>query len=167
MTRKPKDRLDSGIAIITILHLKYSYSLVMSYLSSYSEIQELTHRLDITQGHISQPRADVKLPPSVSQDDNNAEPPSRFSNVLGLRRVPRRRFPLRRSATMADDVRRGVLSKFIHADEIIRASDLGPIVELETAKLTLNNDYELETDHLSDEEKRLLKLNGLRSPFFT
>lgn len=90
----------------------------------------------------------------ASRDGITKEPPVYFSTRIGLRRVPRRRYSLRPSPEMIQNARRGTMSKFLQSGKIIRASAFEPMVDMQTAKLNLTDDIELETDHLSEEDEQ-------------
>lgn len=121
-------------------------------LSHFSITPEPARGFDFVED-VPRPRADVKPRAKISHDDKNEEPPLQFFTALGPRRIPKQRFPLRPSAEMTKDARQGDLTKFLRAGQIIRASDLRPMVDLKTAKLSLTDRFELETDHLSEEEQ--------------
>lgn len=77
---------------------------------------------------------------------------SSFSTKIGLRKIPRQILAVRPDAAMIRNARRGVMSKFLHSGIIIRASDLGSMVNPKSAIISLTDTIEMETDHLSDEE---------------
>lgn len=74
-----------------------------------------------------------------------------FQTNLGLRKVPQRTVPLRPTPQTIRNARKGALTKFLKQGEIIRADGYGDIVNPKTAELRLNEVYNFETDHLSDE----------------
>lgn len=100
------------------------------------------------------PGADLKPRVKASRDGITKEPPIYFSTRIGLRRVPRRRYPLRPSPEMIQNARRGKMSNFLRSGKIIRASALEPMVDMQTAKLNLTDDIVLETDYLSEEDEQ-------------
>ena len=77
---------------------------------------------------------------------------SSFPTNIGLRKIPRQISATRPDAAMIRNARRGVMSKFLRSGTIIRASDLGTMVDPKSAIISLTNTIEMETDHLSDEE---------------
>lgn len=77
---------------------------------------------------------------------------SSFPTTIGLRRIPRRLTAARPDAAMIRNARRGIMSKFLCAGRIIRASDLGSMADPNSAIISLTDKIEMETDHLSDEE---------------
>ena len=81
--------------------------------------------------------------------------PTFFNTKLGLRRVPRQKTALRPDASMINNARRGVMSKFLRSGIIIRASELDPMVDPETAIISLTDSVEMETDHLLDDEEQI------------
>lgn len=78
-----------------------------------------------------------------------------FRTNLGLRKVPRQMIALRPDASMIQNARQGVMSKFLRSGVIIRASDLDFMVNPKTAIISLTNSVEMETDHLSVEEEQM------------
>ena len=75
-----------------------------------------------------------------------------FPTKIGSRKVPRQSLAARPDATMIRNARRGIMSKFFRSGIIIRASDLGSMVDPKTAIISLTDAIEMQTDHLSDEE---------------
>ena len=100
-------------------------------------------------------RADLRPRVKSSRDGAMNEPLMYFATRIGPRRIPRRRYPLRPSSDMIQNARRGIMSKFLRLGKIIRASDFEPMVDLQTAKLNLTDDIELETDHLSRDDEHM------------
>lgn len=100
-------------------------------------------------------RADLKPRVKSSRDGTTNEPLMYFATRIGPRRIPRRRYPLRPSPDMIQNARRGMMSKFLRLGKIIRASDFEPMVDLQTAKLNLTDEIELETDHLSKDDEQM------------
>lgn len=91
-----------------------------------------------------------------SRNDLNAIS-SFYPTNIGLRRVPRRHLPARPDAAMIRNARQGIMSKFLRSGIIIRASDLGSMVNPKSAIISLTDAFEMETDHLSDEADRIPK----------
>ena len=77
---------------------------------------------------------------------------SSFPTQIGLRQIPRQVTAARPDAAMIRNARRGIMSKFLRSGRIIRASDLGSMADPNSAIISLTDDIEMETDHLSDEE---------------
>lgn len=78
-----------------------------------------------------------------------------FPTNLGLRKVPRQKSALRPGASMIKNARQGLLLEFFRSGQIIRASDLGSMVDPKSAVLSLTDSVEMETDHLSGEAERI------------
>lgn len=78
--------------------------------------------------------------------------PVSYPTNIGLRKIPRRISATRPDAATIRNARRGVMSKFLQYGKIIRASDLGNMVDPKSAIISLTNTIEMQTDHLSDEE---------------
>lgn len=112
------------------------------------------------------PRADLKPRVKVSHDGVTTEHPMYFPTRNGVRRIPRRGYPLRPSPDMIRNARRGTLSKFFRSGKIIPASDFEPMVVLQTAKLNLTDDIELETDHLSEEDEQMPEIQRTKEKLF-
>ena len=74
---------------------------------------------------------------------------------LGPRKPPRRRFPLRPTATMIQNARRGILTRFLKQGEIVQGVDYGEIVNPTTAELRFREDLDFGTEHLSDEDESM------------
>lgn len=91
----------------------------------------------------------------AESDAGDGEPPSSFLTELGPRRVPRRRYPLPLSPEMIMSVRQGILSKFLRNGKYLSASDLGDMVDPQTAILGLDETYYFETMQLAGEEEQL------------
>lgn len=104
---------------------------------------------------LSLPTADLKPHVKVSRDGTTKVPSTYFSTRIGSRRKPRRRHPSHISPEMILNARRGILSNFLEAGTIIRASDIEPMVDLQTASLNLTDDSVLKTDHLGDENEQM------------
>ena len=137
----------------------------MDIFSDYSITAKPARTFDFVED-VPRPRGDLKPRLKVFHDDRNEEPPLHFSTVLGSRTIPRQRSPQRPSADMAKKARQGVLSKFLQAGKIIRASDLGPMVDPKTAKLNLTDKFEFETDYLSEEEGQIPEIQRTEKNLF-
>ncbi len=77
-----------------------------------------------------------------------------FYTELGTRKFPERIHPRRPDAKMIRDARRGLLTKFLEQGDIVLAKDYGE-VNPQTAELRVDEYYDLETDHLSDEDEAM------------
>lgn len=77
---------------------------------------------------------------------------SSFPTKIGLRKIPRQISATRPDAAMIRNARQGIMSKFLRNGRVIRASDLGSMADPKSAIISLKNNIEMETDHLSDEE---------------
>lgn len=91
---------------------------------------------------------------------------SLFPMKIGLRKVPRQNLAARPDAAMIRNARQGVMSKFLPSGIIIRASDLGSMVNPRSAIITLTDSVEMETDHLSDEEDSMPESEGTLENLF-
>lgn len=98
---------------------------------------------------------DLAPKPRAGSDAGDGEPPSSFLTELGPKRVPRRRHPLPLSPEMIMNVRQGILTKFLRNGELLSASDLGDMVDTQTAILELNETYYFETMQLAGEEEQI------------
>ena len=106
---------------------------------------------------IGEDRRKTELVPQIKPGLNgvNKKPPPYFRTEAGLKRLPRRKRPLRPSPGMIKSARQGILSKFLRSGNILSASEFGDMVDPHTAKLDLSAAYDFETEHLSDEEEQM------------